>query len=287
MKDQAEALRKKMEKKLNGCKVKTLAVVSGKGGVGKSNFSLNFAISLCNQGRKVLLFDMDIGMGNIDILIGKHAKHSIVDYFDNDLPLGQIVSNGPGSLEYIAGGSGLNRLFNVEDAKLEKFAAELSSLIDHYDYVIFDMGAGVSKQSMHFILSTDEIIVISTPEPTSLTDAYAMMKHIHLENHTGPFYVVINRVQKEKEGKNAFKRLEMVAKRFLERDLFFLGSIPDDKSIPKAVTSQTPFIFNEKSQASRAILKMSEIYVKQQLEAPIEINHVSFVSKLKRFLFER
>lgn len=287
MKDQAEVLRKKIHHKEHKHHPKSIAVVSGKGGVGKSNFSLNFAISLSTRGHKVLLFDMDVGMGNIDILLGNTASFTIVDFFEEKQTLENIVMKGPNQLHYIAGGTGLNHLLKLDDRLLNKFTEELTTLLDHYDYVIFDMGAGVTEESLHFIVSVDEIVVVTTPEPTSITDAYAMLKHVHMRDERIPFLVVVNRVLVEKDGFDTFNRLQAVAKRFLGKELSPLGMIPDDRAIQIAVSKQTPFILEKKSPASKALLQITDRYEEQsfiQLQSP---NAFHFVSRLKRFLFER
>lgn len=287
MKDQAEALRKRLYDMENPESPKTLAVVSGKGGVGKSNFSLNLGLSLSKKGHKVLLFDMDIGMGNIDILLGNSAKSTIVDFFDEKETLKEIVMEGPNQLHYIAGGTGLNRLFKLSDELLQRFIRELSSLLDDYDYVIFDMGAGASEETLNFILAVDEIVVVTTPEPTSITDAYAMIKHIHMQNKEIPFLILVNRVSDEKDGIDTFNRIQTVARRFLDCEVKPLGMIPDDKAVQQAVTKQIPFILNEQSVASKALLDITNRFETQTFKEIHSQSKISFVSKLKRFLFER
>lgn len=288
MKDQAEALRKKLlQKDQKSMIAKTLAVVSGKGGVGKSNFSLNFAITLSKKGHKVLLFDMDVGMGNIDILLGNSSQYSIVDFFDEQESLKNIVTEGPNGLHYIAGGTGLSRLFKVEERLMNKFTEELSTLFEYYEYVIFDMGAGVTEESLHFILSVDEIILVTTPEPTSVTDAYSMLKHIHMLNKQVPFLIVVNRALSEEDGVQTFNRLKIVAKRFLDREVEPLGMIPDDRAIPLAVKKQVPFVLDGKSAASKAIIQIVEQYEQQNFTELQPARTFHFVSKLKQFLFER
>lgn len=288
MKDQAEALRKKLlQKEQKSLTAKTLAVVSGKGGVGKSNFSLNFSISLSKKGYKVLLFDMDVGMGNIDILLGNSSQFSIVDFFDEKESLKNIVAEGPSGLHYIAGGTGLNRLFKLDEQLMNKFTEELSELFDYYEYVIFDMGAGVSEESLHFILSVDEIILVTTPEPTSVTDAYSMLKHIHMLDEKVPFLIVVNRALSEEDGVQTYNRLKLVARKFLDREVKPLGMIPDDRAIQLAVKKQIPFVLNEKSAASKAILKIVDLYEKHIFKELQPGRNFHFVSKLKQFLFER
>jgi flagellar biosynthesis protein FlhG len=289
MKDQAEELRIKLKVAAEDKAPKTLAVVSGKGGVGKSNLSLSFSISLASKGNKVLLFDMDLGMGNLDILMGNTSETSIVDFFEGSISLKDAVMDGPEGLKYIAGGSGLSHLVGLDVELVDKFIKELTVIFKEYDYVIFDMGAGITDGTLKFILSVQEIVVITTPEPTAMTDAYAMMKHIHLMDTTIPFYVVINRVQSEKEGQQTFSRLSKVVKSFLDREIICLGTVPDDRVIQQAVRSQIPFIlYNEKAQASRALKEISNKYTRGQLSQELKTsNSHHFVSKLKQFLFER
>lgn len=289
MKDQAEDLRKKLMVAAENKVPKTIAVVSGKGGVGKSNLSLSFSISLADKGNKVLLFDMDMGMGNLDILMGNTSENSIVDFFEGLISLKDALMDGPKGLKYIAGGSGLSHLVGLDVELVDKFVNELTGIFTEYDYVIFDMGAGITDGTLKFILSVQEIVVITTPEPTAMTDAYAMMKHIHLMDNTIPFYVVINRVQSDKEGQQTFTRLSKVVKSFLNRELICLGSVPDDRMIQQAVRRQIPFIlFNEKAQASKALKEISNKYTSRKfLHDPPSKNSLHFVSKLKQFLFER
>ncbi len=284
MNDQAARLRHETQKVDNCPSFKTFAVVSGKGGVGKSNFSLNFAISLIELGHKVLLFDMDIGMGNVDILMGKTADLTIVDFFEGRQPLTEIVSEGPGNLSYIAGGTGLENLVRLDQHLLDKFFDEIAVFFEKYDYVIFDMGAGLTEETLNFILSVDEIIVVTTPEPTSITDAYSMMKHIHLQDASLPFLIVVNRVIRDYDGIKTFKRLRTAARKFLGRDVKALGTIPEDKFVQQAVSSQTPFIFEEKSRAAKAVKKMAYRYEHKMIQDLPASSPESFLTKLKRLL---
>ncbi len=287
MKDQAEMLRQRIQQMSGKPSPKTLAVVSGKGGVGKSNFSLNFSLSLASRGYKVLLFDMDVGMGNIDILIGQSASYSIVDYFEGRRTLSETVSTGPYGLHYVAGGTGLSHFVNMDKLVHMKFTEDLSHLFSDYEYILFDMGAGATKETVPFILSVDEVLVVTTPEPTSITDAYAMMKHIHMHDSDLPFLLIVNRVHSDKEGMETFKRLRTVVNRFLNREIIEFGMIPDDRQVHQAVTKQTPFIFNEKAPAAKALQQMTSRFEARQFEVNSDKPKTHFVSKLKRFLFER
>jgi len=287
MTDQAANLRERF-KNQRVRKQKTIAVVSGKGGVGKSNFSLNFSLSLIKKGYSVLLVDMDIGMGNIDILMGTQTNATIVDYFDNNRPLSEIINQRKEGIHFIAGGSGLTKFVHMEQKGLEKFFDDFTKVLSMYDYILFDMGAGISTDSLKFILSADEVMVITTPEPTSITDAYAAMKFIHLHRKDIPFYLIINRTITSTDGMETFQKLKNVLNRFLGREALCLGMIPEDHSVVKAVRSQIPLIFfNEKSTAAKALFEIADRYCNQQFSEPTTINKPPFVTKLKRFLFER
>ncbi|WP_445488222.1 MinD/ParA family protein [Niallia sp. 03133] len=288
MTDQAAILRERFHHVHKHNQHKTIAVISGKGGVGKSNFSLNFSLSLIKKGYSVLLIDMDIGMGNIDILMGTSSKFTIVDYFENKASFSEIINEGRAGIRYIAGGSGLSKFVTMAKHKMERFFSEFTVFLNQYDYVIFDMGAGISSESLHFILSVDEVIVLTTPEPTSITDAYAAMKFIHLHKEDIPFYLVVNRTFTFDDGREAFQKLTYVLKRFLNKEAIELGIIPDDQHVMKAVRNQIPFIiFNEKSTAAKALFELTDRYCKQQFSEPKIKNKENFVTKLKSFLFER
>ncbi|GAE43672.1 MinD/ParA family protein [Mesobacillus boroniphilus] len=223
MNDQAEKLRNRLKMDTPVKEAKTLAVVSGKGGVGKSNFSLNFSISLAQKGFKVLLFDLDIGMGNIEILMGKNSSLSIADFLSGKSSMEEVIFQGPHGVEYISGGTGLSQLVRMDRDSVEYFTSSLSEVLRKYDYLIFDMGAGLNEETLSILLSVNEIFVITTTEPTSLMDAYATMKYIHLADSESPFYLVVNRAGSAKEGNDTMTRLEDVLVKFLGRTLPSLG----------------------------------------------------------------
>ncbi|WP_458413882.1 MinD/ParA family protein [Schinkia sp. CFF1] len=285
MKDQAEKLRAKIEQLQSGAKTKTIAVVSGKGGVGKSNFSLNFALGLSKAGASVLLFDMDIGMGNIDILMGVTPEHSIVDMFeDQELRLRDIIEKGVDNLSYIAAGTGLSKIFKLDDEKFELFITQLEELVVDYQYIIFDMGAGITEESLQFILSVNEVMVIATPEPTSITDAYAVMKYIHLKESNMPFYLIVNRAFSVQQALSTSNRLENVVKQFLDKDVVALGDLPDDRAVIKAVSHQIPFLlYAPDSEVSRSMLRIVNRYKNHKFDQKQSTSSYNFISKLRRY----
>jgi flagellar biosynthesis protein FlhG len=287
MDDQAERLREKVKTLEDNKRTKTLAIISGKGGVGKSNFALNFAISLKEKGNSVLLFDMDVGMGNIDILMGISTPYSIIDFFTSAVSLKQLIGKAPVGIDYITGGSGLTELTKINENDMKHFFNEFSIILNEYDYVLLDMGAGMDETSLRFVLSVDEVIVLTTSEPTSITDAYAAMKYIIMKNNQIPFYLLVNRASSEKEGIDTYTRISNVLKHFLGKSSELLGVLPEDKTISLAVKIQTPFfVHNTRSPASKALMKITEKYCHKE-ESQLNNSKVNFITKLKRFLHER
>ncbi|WP_251528549.1 MinD/ParA family protein [Metabacillus litoralis] len=283
--DQAERLRERI--KALRTQAKSIAIMSGKGGVGKSNFSLNFSLALKKLNKRVLLFDLDIGMGNIDILIGESSQYSIVDFFENQQSLTDVITTGPCGLDYISGGTGLGTIFSLNEEKFQRFIDELGLLFKAYDFVIFDMGAGISEDSLRFLLSVDEIIVITTPEPTSMTDAYSAIKSICINHETMQFLIVVNRAFHHDVGHSTFDRLSTTMTQFLKRNPTLLGIIPDDSTIMKAVINQNPFLlYQPNSQASKAIVRISKEYINRKELNNFVQEPTPFILKLKHFFMK-
>lgn len=282
MRDQAEKLRLKMLES-QGALGRSIAVVSGKGGVGKSNFTTNFATLLAQSGKKVVIVDMDIGMGNIHILIGKTVKYSLKDYLDGNLVIQDVIFEGPGSLHYISGGSGMATIMEWSEKMFERLIDGFELLQKEYDYVLFDMGAGVANWSLNLLTSIDEIIVISTAEPTSIMDAYSMMKYIHIQDETKTFYLLCNRAFSKEEGQETIHRLKTVMERFLSKEVVMLGSLPEDAVVRKAVRQQIPFALSfPDAPISKGMQKIVERFLYHQTEevhSTTRTNH--FLSKLK------
>ncbi|RDW19500.1 cobyrinic acid a,c-diamide synthase [Oceanobacillus arenosus] len=286
MHDQAASLRRKLAFTDNSKQAKTLCIISGKGGVGKSNIALNFSLELINKGKKVLLIDLDVGMGNIDILLGLHAEKTIFDMFHDFESIHDIIELGPKNLGFIAGGSGVSEFFSLDEEKKEHFYHQYNEVIRMYDYIIFDMGAGVSNESLFFILAADECIVVTTPEPTSITDAYSAIKFVINRERAMPISVIMNRVASLKDGERSLERFKQVVSQFLQVEVRKLGILPDDKSVSKAVIKQTPFIlFDEKSKISKAMQELTYYYLSNaKARKTIE---GSFIKRLKQLLLER
>lgn len=287
MMDQAEKLRQRVRQEEN-VQAKTVAVISGKGGVGKSNFSLNFSISLSKLGKRVLLFDMDIGMGNIDILLGNTAPRSIVDFFQKGNSLQDVISAGPENISFISGGTGLTNLFTMDEVQFERFTTQFSTIQQDYDYIVFDLGAGISKESSKFLMCVDEIIAITTPEPTSVMDAYSIIKYLHYQNEQIPVFLVCNRVLKEKQGKETTSRLQQTLRRFIGKEIFPLGFLPDSRAVLNAVIAQTPFsVLSPNADVSIALRQLTSNYLTNSFYEESDNTDNKFLNKLKKIFWRR
>ncbi|MGG2086721.1 MinD/ParA family protein [Priestia aryabhattai] len=289
MNDQAAVLREKVLKKhqnsLRNCK--TIAVLSGKGGVGKSNLSLNLSLALTKQKQRIILFDMDIGMGNIDILIGQTASYTMVDLLEKKLSIQQIIKKGPQDLAYVAGGTGISSVFEWSPSDLAHLIQELSSLTNQYDYMIFDMGAGMSESVLKFLKAVDEMIVVTTPEPTSITDAYAAIKLAASYSVSAPVRLIINKTLSDKEGNETYERFNRAVQQFLNISISLLGIVPNDQAVQKAVNRQMPFLLqNPASKASISLIEMVNILIPQDNRTTDKTEGM-FIRRLKRFFLER
>ncbi|MUT66372.1 MinD/ParA family protein [Paenibacillus sp. NEAU-GSW1] len=268
MNDQAEALRNLVKQKNSmerNRMTRIVTVTSGKGGVGKSNFSLNFALALRRLGKKVLVFDADIGMANIDVLMGISSSSHLYHLFKQDKTIWDIVQEGPSGLQFIAGGSGFKDLLELSESEMRWFSEQIGKLDGMYDVILFDTGAGLSKETVLFIEAARETIIVTTPEPTSITDAYALIKMVKAKGVDPSFRLIVNRASDRKEGKQTADKISMAAERFLNTQLPTLGIIPDDPSVSKAVKRQVPFtIAFPGSEAARAIDDIARRFIEDE-----------------------
>jgi flagellar biosynthesis protein FlhG len=284
MNDQAEALRQLVHTRelpqITSTRIVT--VTSGKGGVGKSNFSLNFAMALQKRGYSVLVFDADIGMANIDVLLGTPAQYNLFHLLKREKTIWEIIQTGPGGLQFIAGGSGFQELLRLTDEELEYFAEQIELLNGHVDFLLFDTGAGLSKETLRFIMAAEETIVVTTPEPTSITDAYSLIKMVKTMGHEVPFRLVVNRVCDDREGKQTSDNIQQVAAKYLGLELPVLGYIPDDTNVSKAVKRQTPLsVAFPDSAATRGIDRIASRFLLEERETQ-QRGVSGFLQRMKR-----
>ncbi|MFC0558586.1 MinD/ParA family protein [Halalkalibacter alkalisediminis] len=282
MNDQAENLRRLLQNDQRK-DAKVIAVVSGKGGVGKSNVCLNFAISLSKLGEKVAIFDLDIGMANLNILMGLTPNYHLMDLLDNQLSIWDIMEEGPAGISYIAGGSGFSSFVELNDERLKKFFSQLELIGENFDYIFLDMGAGATKESIELVMAAHDVFVVTTPEPTAITDAYSMIKFIFLRDDYKPMYLIVNRVDSEKEGDRTIENFKKVALKFLQKDIKALGYIPNDPTVSKAVKAQTPFvIYDQFAKASKAVAGLASVYIGRKQETSTKYGQ--FLSKMRKMV---
>ncbi|MES2200804.1 MAG: MinD/ParA family protein [candidate division FCPU426 bacterium] len=235
-------------------RARVIAVSSGKGGVGKTNLSINLALSLCKAGKKVLLFDADLGLANADVLLGMSSRHNLSHFFQGERSLEEITATGPLGLKVIASGSGISQMADLNGQDRERLLGHLSGIEDHVDMVIVDTGAGISKNVMAFAMAADECLVVTTPEPTARLDAYGLLKVLSQEGYDGTSRLVVNMAENEAEGAEIGGLMETLARRYLKIRLEYLGYVPRDKAVRKAVGIQQPFALSfPDSQAAKAV----------------------------------
>lgn len=246
MLDQAAKLRQmaegslKNEEKLNR-DTKVFTITSGKGGVGKSNIVVNLGITLQKLGKKVMIFDADLGMGNDDVLIGCIPKYSVFDTIFSGKEIEDVLIEGPHGIKLLPGGSGLSKVDDLTEVQRKMFLKKLES-IEGFDYILIDTGAGISRSVLGFIACCDELLIVTTPEPTALTDAYSLLKAVSHFKIKSSAKVIVNRVFDEREGRNTFLKFNNAAERFLNLKLQHLGNVSDDKKLTQAVRMQTPLV---------------------------------------------
>jgi flagellar biosynthesis protein FlhG len=216
---------------------RSVAVTSGKGGVGKSNLALMLGLALTNMKKKVLLLDADLGLANIHILLGLAPRHSIAHLIEGTCSVKDIICEGPAGIHIIPGASGLESLANLEPLQLELFIRALSSLEEQYDYLIVDTGAGIGRIATEFCRHADLGLLVLTPEPTSLADAYAMVKVLY-EKHIARLSVVVNMAQSEREGREIFDKLNALVIKFLKVPLELAGIVSYDAELPRLIKKQ-------------------------------------------------
>ena len=244
--DQAQNLRNiiKMQNQKMVQNARVISVTSGKGGVGKSNTSVNIALQFQRQGKRVIIFDADFGLANIEVMFGIIPKYNLGDLMFKGKELKEIITPGPEGVGFISGGSGIAKLVNLDKEQIKRLVGKLSELDELADVIIIYTGAGISSSVMEFLVASPETILVTTPEPASITDSYALLKALSMNEDYSPekckVKLIANRVGKKEEGQNLYEKLSAVSSRFLNIELEYLGAIPFDNNITKAVMTQEP-----------------------------------------------
>ena len=261
--DQAEQLRIIKASRQSRPLARVITVTSGKGGVGKSNTSINLAIQFRKMGKKVIILDADFGLANIEIMFGAVPKHNLCDLIYQRKKITDIITWGPMEVGFISGGSGIAGMSNLSREYLTYIIQNLAKLDAIADIVIVDTGAGISDAVLEFLVASGEILLVTTPEPTSITDSYSLLKalyrHPRFQEEATKVKMVANKVGREEEGQVLFNKLNAVVARYLKIPMTYLGSIPDDRQLSKAVMQQVPVsIQNPSAKSSLAYERMAQ-----------------------------
>ncbi len=220
---------------------KVITVTSGKGGVGKSNLVSNLAISFANLGKKVVIVDADLGLANIEVLFGIIPKKNLSHVLKDNLSIQEALTEGPLGIKFLSGGSGIRELSKISNRDQKRVIDSFSYLDKEFDIILIDTGAGISEIVVNFVKVANEIVVITTPEPTSITDAYALIKIIKDELESDVVVnLVVNKVNNYDEGLEVYNKLLTVTQQFLDANLHSLGFLPIDQNLVTAVKKQKP-----------------------------------------------
>ncbi len=242
--DQAEQLRNIIKANSQLPLARVITVTSGKGGVGKSNTAINLAVQLQKLGQRVVILDADFGLANIEIMFGAIPRHNLSDLIYQGMQMKDIITQGPMDIGFISGGSGIAGMANLNRDSLDYIVMKLRELDEMADIVIVDTGAGISDAVLEFLVASGEVLLVTTPEPTSITDSYSLIKalarHPKYSSETTTVKVVANRVRGEQEAEQLFHKLETVVDKYLKIPIEYLGMVPQDEQLASAVMQQMP-----------------------------------------------
>jgi flagellar biosynthesis protein FlhG len=248
---------------------RVIAITSGKGGVGKTNIVANLGYALCKAGKRVLIFDADLGLGNLDVLLGLTPQHNLSHVIEGKKKLSEIVISGPGNLKILPASSGIQELTKLTSAQKIEIFNELNALLSDYDIVLIDTAAGISSNVLYFNASASEIMVVVTPEPTSITDAYALMKILSVKYREKHFRLIVNLAKDAKEADEVSRQLCLVADRFLDVSIEYFGNVLTDDKLKAGVRKQK--VVSElapMTQASRNFAELAHKLVRSEPMVP-------------------
>jgi flagellar biosynthesis protein FlhG len=288
MMDQAAALRKLRDnspkKNSGGSKkrsTKIYAVSSGKGGVGKSTITVNLALSLSQEGKKVLIMDGDLGLANINVILGIIPKHTLYHVIRGHKTLKEIILETPEGLHIIPGASGYTQLADLDTNSRDNLLKSFSEL-DDYDFIFIDTGAGINSIVINLIMAADEVLIVTTPEPTSITDSYGLIKSIISRNKNYKLNIIINKAKDEIEGRKVAKRVIDISNKFLGVNPKEIGIVFKDDDVERSIYAQKPFLINTpRAKASDCIQRLSRAIIEDSVGQTEEDKRLS--GYLKKF----
>lgn len=261
--DQADKLRKMMQQEEKKPEARVITVTSGKGGVGKTSISLNLAIQLAKLGKKVVVFDADFGLANIEVMLGIRPQYNLADMIFRGKELKEIITPSEDGISFISGGSGIQELAVMSREQVLSLTGKLAELDEFADVIIIDTGAGISDSVLEFVVASSEVLLVVTPEPTSIIDAYALLKALNRKEEYSKdattIKIISNKASNEAEGQSIFEKMSIVADKFLKVPLVYMGAVPMDGQIPSAVMKQKPLsVINPDAAAAKAIRQIAK-----------------------------
>ncbi|MBO5116161.1 MAG: MinD/ParA family protein [Treponema sp.] len=281
MEEQLNELKEMMK---NEHKTRIIAITSGKGGVGKSNFAVNMAIAYAQLGKKVILIDGDLGMANVNVLLNIVPQYNLMHVINKKKSMKEIIMDTEFGIKFIAGANGFSKIANLSVEELEYFAKQFSSL-GNADIIIIDTGAGIANNVLQFVAAADEVYVLTTPEPTAITDAYGIIKIITTEivDRTVNLKLVVNRVHSVEEGKRISERIINIVGQFLNYKVEYLGCVFEDPIVQASVIRQKPFMVVNPTSKPAVCLK----HIVGKIEKTEPEYSEGVASFLKKFLGKR
>lgn len=248
--DQAEKLRNviKVKNQKPVSRARVITVTSGKGGVGKSNVTVNMAVQLSKLGKSVIIFDADLGLANVEVMFGAIPKYNVSDLIYQGKGIKDIITPGPMDIGFVSGGSGILGMNNLSKDQISYLVHCLGELDEMADIILVDTGAGIADSVLEFVLASPEVLLVSTLDPSSLTDAYSLLKVLYRNPNflkNGPKVdIIANRVHSEAEGRMVYDKLNVVVSQFLKGEINYLGMVPQDALLERAVRQQKPVSLN-------------------------------------------
>ncbi len=245
------------------------AITSGKGGVGKTAVVANMAVAMAKIGKKVLILDADLGLANIDVVFGLAPKYNLNHFFSGDYELSEIIVEAPHGIKILPAGSGVQNFTRLDSRQKLKLLDGLDTMHNDFDFVLIDTEAGISENVTYFNTAAQEILVVTTPDPTAITDAYALMKLLSTQYHEKSFNLVVNQVQNDNEALDVYRKLTMVSNRYLDISIDFLGSIPADRQMIDAIRKQRVMVdLYPSSKISSAFAQLAATICSEQQQSP-------------------
>ena len=263
-------------------RAQVIAVTSGKGGVGKSNISVNLAIKLAESGKRVALLDADFGLANVDVLCNVDLRWNLSHFIGRKRELKDILQKGPGGFFLIGGASGLAKMADLTDADRQHLVNAMAELEQQFDVMIVDTGAGINANVLCFTRAADHVLIVTTPEPTAITDAYAVAKVMSRDGQDRAMSLLVNQVRSPAEGRAVYERIAKVARQFLGVGLFDAGYVFADENVPTAVRRRSPFVVSAPKCAASA--SIGQLAVRLLQDPPTTVASGGFFHRMSKWL---